>query len=351
VSLPAVTVLVDTYNHERFLEAALVSVLEQDVDPDDREIVVVDDGSTDGTPELVRKFAPWVRYVRKANGGQASAFNTGIAEAQGQVIAFLDGDDWWAPRKLHTVLEALEREPDVGAVGHGIVEAYGPGQHRELLPAADLRLHLRSLDGACRFRTSKAFLGTSRFAARKDVLQQVLPLPEALVFEADEFLFTTVAAVADVLVLRQSLTYYRLHANNLFQFHAHDEAKTRQKQRVLEGLVRTLPRTLRRLGAPAEAIAAVIEPIWVDAERLRLSLDGGMPWETYQVEKAAFRLACRHASPGYRVLKSAFLALGLVLPPRQFFRLRQWYAAKGLRKLRELLGKGEPTVSVAARWL
>jgi hypothetical protein len=151
--------------------------------------------------------------------------------------------------------------------------------------------------------------------------------------------------------LRQPLTYYRLHANNLFQFDARDAAKTRRKQRVLEGLVRTLPQTLRELGVPAEVIAAVIEPVWVDAERLRLSLDGGMPWETFQVERTAFRLACRRPSPGYRLLKSAFLALGLVLPPRQFFRLRQWYAAKGLRKVREVFGRGEPTVNVAARWL
>jgi glycosyltransferase involved in cell wall biosynthesis len=194
VSVPAVTVLVDTYNHERFIEAALRSVLEQDVDPDALEILVVDDGSTDGTPERVRNSFPWVRYVRKANGGQASAFNAGIALARGPIVAFLDGDDWWAPHKLRTVLEVFEREPEVGAVGHGIVEAYGPGQHRQLLPASDLRLHLRDLDGAKTFRNSKAFLGTSRFAARKAILDRLLPLPEELVIEADEFLFTAAAA-------------------------------------------------------------------------------------------------------------------------------------------------------------
>ncbi|MGB6978474.1 MAG: glycosyltransferase, partial [Candidatus Acidiferrales bacterium] len=60
-----VTVLVDTYNHERFIEEALVSVLEQDFPADDTEILVVDDGSTDRTPEIVRKFAPRVRLIRK----------------------------------------------------------------------------------------------------------------------------------------------------------------------------------------------------------------------------------------------------------------------------------------------
>src|SRR5437879_8981455 len=107
MSSPLVTVLIDTYNHERFIEQAIVSALEQDFPTSEREILVVDDGSTDNTPALVRKFGPQVRYLRKANGGQASAFNVGIPEARGEIVAFLDGDDWWAKHKLSTVLEVV----------------------------------------------------------------------------------------------------------------------------------------------------------------------------------------------------------------------------------------------------
>src|ERR1051325_2162678 len=89
------SVLIDTYNHERFIEQAIVSVLEQDFPASEREILVVDDGSTDGTPEIVKKFEPQVRLLRKKNGGQASAFNAGIPECKGEIVAFLDGDDWW----------------------------------------------------------------------------------------------------------------------------------------------------------------------------------------------------------------------------------------------------------------
>jgi glycosyltransferase involved in cell wall biosynthesis len=91
---PLVTVLIDTYNHERFIEEAIVSVLAQDFPASDTEILVVDDGSTDRTPDIVRKFEPRVRLLRKENGGQASAFNAGIPEATGEIVAFLDGDDW-----------------------------------------------------------------------------------------------------------------------------------------------------------------------------------------------------------------------------------------------------------------
>src|ERR1700684_1962393 len=97
---PLVSVLIDTYNHERFIEQAILSVLDQDFPAPDMEILVVDDGSTDGTPEIIRKFAPRVRYQRKSNGGQASAFNAGIPETKGDIVAMLDGDDWWARGKL-----------------------------------------------------------------------------------------------------------------------------------------------------------------------------------------------------------------------------------------------------------
>src|SRR5215472_15134414 len=119
---PAVTVLIDTFNHERFIEEAIVSVLEQDFPRAEMEILVMDDGSTDRTPEIVRKFEPHVRLLRKTNGGQASAFNAGIPEARGEIVAFLDGDDWWAKGKLHTVAGYFEDHAHVGILGHGIYE-------------------------------------------------------------------------------------------------------------------------------------------------------------------------------------------------------------------------------------
>ena len=83
---------------------------------------MVDDGSTDETPAIIQKFVPRVKHVRKKNGGQASAFNMGFAASSGEIVATLDGDDWWAKRKLAVVLEALEKNPEAAAVGHGYHE-------------------------------------------------------------------------------------------------------------------------------------------------------------------------------------------------------------------------------------
>jgi len=87
---PIVSVLIDTYNHERFIEEAVNSVLAQDFPASEREIVVVDDGSTDRTPDILRTFVSEIRVLTKANGGQASAFNCGIPECRGELIAFLE---------------------------------------------------------------------------------------------------------------------------------------------------------------------------------------------------------------------------------------------------------------------
>src|SRR5580700_4981252 len=108
---PFVSVLIDTYNHERFIEKAIVSVLEQDFPSADREILVVDDGSTDRTPEILREFSSQVSVFSKSNGGQASAFNVGIPKCRGEIIVFLDGDDWWAPGKLRRVAHLMASDP------------------------------------------------------------------------------------------------------------------------------------------------------------------------------------------------------------------------------------------------
>src|SRR5262249_10958278 len=98
-----VTVLVDTYNYGQYIEDAIDSVLAQEFPPEQREILVVDDGSTDDTAERVRKYGDRIQFFCKPNGGQASALNFGIARAQGEIVALLDGDDYWLPGKLQRV--------------------------------------------------------------------------------------------------------------------------------------------------------------------------------------------------------------------------------------------------------
>jgi hypothetical protein len=140
-------------------------------------------------------------------------------------------------------------------------------------------------------------------------------------------------------VLNQPLFYYRLHENNQFMIQSHDPTRLRRKQASLAGLVRTLPTALARLGVSPEAIKTVLEPTWVDAERMKLTIEGGQPWETFVVERASFSLDYGNVNFGYRLFKWLVLGLTLVIPPRRFYGLRKWYAAQGLRRLRKVLGE------------
>src|SRR4029434_503167 len=154
------SVLIDTYNHERLIEAAIASVLEQDFPASEREVIVVDDGSTDRTAEIVRRFEPKVRLIQKQNGGQASAFNLGIPECRGEAIVFLDGDDWWAPGKLRRIADVFAKDPSLGMVGHAFIESFDDGTERVIRPGRAARLHLDGVLAAAFFLLMRCFFGT-----------------------------------------------------------------------------------------------------------------------------------------------------------------------------------------------
>jgi glycosyltransferase involved in cell wall biosynthesis len=347
---PRVSVLIDTYNHERFIERAIASVLEQDVPLDDVEILVVDDGSTDRTLDIVRQFEPRVRLIRKPNGGQASAFNAGFSHALGSIIATLDGDDWWAKQKLRRVLETLEANPTIGIVGHGLYEQYSDERPNGLiLPGRSYHLDLNSTQNAELFRHLAAFFGTSRMTIRKPILDHILPIPEELTIEADEYIFTLALAIGSAMILNEPLCYYQIHSGNLFQFGKFEPMKARRKMNVLNVLMRELPPKLRTLGASEEIIATLFLGTRVEVGRMRLSLDGGSPLESFAVERAAFKAAQQKVTWRYRLFRAFVLLQTLLLPPRVFYRLRRWYSEKELFRYRSWTGEPAPPVELVER--
>lgn len=106
-----VTCILPVYDGERFLAEALDSVLDQNVP--DLDVVVVDDGSTDGTAAILEGFGSRLRVVRQENGGVSAARNRGLDEARGEFIAFQDCDDVWMPGKLAKQLAALRERPEL----------------------------------------------------------------------------------------------------------------------------------------------------------------------------------------------------------------------------------------------
>lgn len=111
---PLVSVIMPAYNARPYIGQAIRSVLDQDYP--NLELIVIDDGSRDGTPELARSFGERVRVFERTNGGPAAARNFGFSVARGELIAFLDADDVWLPGKLSMQVDYLRANPDVGFV-------------------------------------------------------------------------------------------------------------------------------------------------------------------------------------------------------------------------------------------
>jgi hypothetical protein len=112
-----VTVVIPTFNHGRFLRCAVESALAQS--SREREIVVVDDGSTDDSRAVAASYGEAVRYIRQENRGLSAARNTGIGAASGEYIALLDADDVWLPGFLDSAVGRLEADTHLGAVHTG----------------------------------------------------------------------------------------------------------------------------------------------------------------------------------------------------------------------------------------
>ena len=208
---PVITVLVIAYNYGRFIEEAIDSVLAQEFPADQMEILVVDDGSTDDTGERVRKYGARVEYLYKANGGQASALNLGMARARGEIVTFLDADDFFLPGKLRRVVEAFEGDRSLGMVYHRIQEWHErTGERRDwdfVAVSGDMRKEPKKFE---------VYLTPPNLAIsfRRSALKGLLPIPEEIRMLADCYLAALIPFVAPVLAMPEVLAIYRIHGSN-----------------------------------------------------------------------------------------------------------------------------------------
>jgi len=262
--------------------------------------------------------------LRKTNGGQASAFNAGIPECKGEIVAFLDGDDWWAPKKLSSVVQAMAAVPFVGIVGHGIVVVGRDGGEQAETLREGFRFQANTIEGGKLFRRRGAFLGTSRMTIRAELLRQIGMVPESIRIQADEYLFTLAAVLAEAQILPEALTYYRMHDANSFQFTERVEPqKLRDKQRSLATLAKSLSQKLEELGIEEQVRRAVVEYTEISADQLRLVLDGGWPWETVKTEWTLYRIVHPDARVSHRLFKLLVLLGALVMTPRGFYKVQR----------------------------
>jgi glycosyltransferase involved in cell wall biosynthesis len=257
---PRVTALIDTYNHERYIGQTLQSVLDQDLSPEELEIVVVDDGSTDKTASIVESFAPRVKLVRKKNGGQASAFNAGFSASTGEIISLLDGDDWWAKGKLNAVLKALDDNPEISAVSHGYYEFHQNTQETVIRrPPSPMYINVSSPQGVVAGLAAWPFLLMGALTVRRRVLDWITPLPSDLVFMADSPI-QMAAMVMGAMVLEEPLFYYRYHGENLLAGSEESQARLRRRCLMQRLVYKRLWQMLLRRSVSAECVSSLLLP-------------------------------------------------------------------------------------------
>jgi glycosyltransferase involved in cell wall biosynthesis len=194
-----VSVVIPTYNRARFLPAAVASVRAQSYPCD--EIVIVDDGSSDNTSEVVAALGPGVRLIRQANSGPAAARNRGIDEARGDLVAFLDTDDRWLPGKLDAQVDLFRREPALGLVCADMAIESGAGVQlvESNFVLRGLQQAFAALDGrpipdAPRQLLELNFVNTSTVVAKRQLLRTLGGFDTRLRYGEDLELWLRIAA-------------------------------------------------------------------------------------------------------------------------------------------------------------
>ena len=215
---PLVTVVVTTYNQAAFIEQTLESVLAQTYEP--REIIVVDDGSSDDTPTRIAPYANRIVSVRQENQGVAGSRNTGIRKARGEYIAFLDGDDLWDPEKLSVQVKVAREYPNSGLI---VVDGQEFDEGGVISPSlffapccreiaegsvASRRFYREFLDITLVATTSQVMIPTR-------VFQEVGLSDPGFERASDYDLYLRIAARFDVTLVKKRLTYWRYSSTSV----------------------------------------------------------------------------------------------------------------------------------------
>ena len=214
----AVDVVINNYNYGRFLTAAIDSALAQVHEP--VRVIVVDDGSSDDSPQIIRGYGDRILPVLKRNGGQASALNAGFAESEGEAVIFLDADDVLLPDIARRVAAALAAAPTACKVQYplAVIDERGMATgsrkpHAHLpLPAGDLRRH------AVTFPFDLPWLPTSGNAFSARLVRRLFPIPEEeFRLGSDWYLQHLTPLLGDVIALDAVGACYRVHGENRYE--------------------------------------------------------------------------------------------------------------------------------------
>ena len=260
VQQPLVSIVTPSFNQARYLEQTMCSVLDQEYPR--VEYLVIDGDSKDGSVEIIKKYVSKLAYwVSEKDSGQAEAINKGFSRAKGEIIAWLNSDDYYLPGAISSVVKMFEENPDVVMVYGDMLAVDENGQTINLMKYGQLSL----TDLLC-FQ----IIGQPSVFFRRDALQKAGLLDTSFHFLLDHHLWIRLAGQGRILHVPQTWSVARYHAEAKNRakaaefgreaFHILDWAKKQP------GLTETVSGVERRARASAHRVDA------------RYLLDGGQPW-------------------------------------------------------------------------
>lgn len=233
-----ISVVIPAYNAEQFILETLQSVWEQSLTP--HEVILVDDGSKDNTAKLAREAYPQTTVIQKPNGGVSSARNTGVDNATGDYIAFIDADDLWVPDKLERQLDFMLKNPQVGTTISD--ELYFIDEGKVIVPTFMATTQFAQLIEKTAFimKTPMTWLITQSFVPTSSVMCRAETIKEAGYFDTnlsiceDRDMWIRLAMAAEMAMIPDVLVKKRQeHGTNLSDI---------DRERVFKGLETVIER-------------------------------------------------------------------------------------------------------------
>lgn len=256
---PKVSIVINNYNYGRFLNQSINSCLNQAYD--NLEVIVVDDGSTDDSCEQAKQFADRIIFVKQQNKGQAAACNHGASICTGEIIWFLDSDDYLLPGSVHHVVNHWD--PTIAMIGGRLKVVNEEGRHLGYRPP---RLHSfadRESLLIHMIRTGNApFAPSSGNAYGRAFLSAALPIPEETFRHgADAYLRRKLPFLGTTVLIDENLAVYRVHNRGLDTRSMHEPALLRERLHREEESYQLISEEAFKLGIqPSPALILINEP-------------------------------------------------------------------------------------------
>jgi len=309
---PLVSIVTPSFNQASYLEDTIRSVLEQDYPK--LEYIIIDGASTDGSVEIIRKYADKLTWwISEKDSGQAEAINKGISRANGEIVAWLNSDDAYLPGTVSAAVRVFEENPDAVLVYGNMLAV---DEHGETLNM--LRYNQLTLEDLVCFQ----IIGQPAVFFRREALEEAGNLEPSYHFMLDHHLWLRIALQGRIRHVDKTWAAARYHAEAKNRARAAEFG--REAFRILDWAQRTQPQlaaVIAKVGHRARASAHRVDA--------RYLLDGGQPWPALKAWMRALLIHPPTALARLNILVSALLQLGGLGGLREMYLQRRQARFKG----------------------